>query len=1050
MISRYSLSSGALLLPLLFLFAFFATLLPQNITAQTSPAEGNLQIIAVMVEFQPDENRFTSGDGTFDDESLPYLEHPGTNIDPLPHNREYFEAHLEFARNYFERQSGNRLSIHYQVLPDIYRLEKPMESYSPVGENPALDPLADLAKDAWEKVAEDGELPVSISPQDNIAFAIFHAGVGRDIELKGTTLDKTPQDIPSVYLDQEAFRTLSKDAGFTGFPISNGNLLVDNTLILPRTLSRAGEDISGETFVLPLSINGMVTAQIGNHLGLPDLFNTETGESGIGRFGLMDGAGIFAYNGLFPPELSAWEKIYLGWETPFTVEYQDNSLLSLPAASLREAGSIAKIPISSDEYFLVENRHRDPDGAGVTLTIQTPDGSLQEITLTNNDTEFTSQEPGFDEHLPAGVVVDVSNFDFALPGDLGTGPKNSSNTDDQRELNGGILIWHIDEAVIRNKLGIEGINSDPARRGISLKEADGAQDIGNPTAIGITQNEATGSAFDFWWAGNNASVAIQSDTISLYQNRFGPDTTPNNQSNSGGPSFFELYDFSENLPAAGFRIRKVSPFTDYEPAASGVIAATTFTPFTDEYWKNYPLSMVPYGGNNILIPAPDGIFFYDLSEDRIINSDIQVSGLQQPVTEPLQNLFSVAEHPLQNQPSMQVKFFQWDDENGPDETWSFLTDSNTGFLSLTQSSIVDIDRTSWQADLQNNELIRSGEAPVQKSEQAGEYQSIIQNNTLTLFYPGGSESFPLSSGDEFRRLHTGLIQEADNDPSFYLITDRSISIFRPEDNYSREVQLIESDFIDWPAFTDFTENGSIDFIFIDHTSNQIIGKNRNGASLDNFPIQSPAGARFIGTPLIADIDGDGKNNLMVTVQDEYTLNIYAYNEKAEQAEGFPLYVGGVTDAKNQPVHPVLADNKLVAVSHKGDVKAWRFPGLSNIQWGSRYGNTNNKVTGFVDSDSQSEIDFTLLNKEETYNWPNPAGNETTLRYQTGKPAEITILITSLSGRTVYNRTFESTGGVPEEILLDTSPWASGGYFALVTAKADDKTERKVVKIAIVK
>ena len=33
----------------------------------------------------------------------------------------------------------------------------------------------------------------------------------------------------------------------------------------------------------------------------------------------MDGQAIFAYNGVFPPEPSAWEKIFLGWATPVTL-----------------------------------------------------------------------------------------------------------------------------------------------------------------------------------------------------------------------------------------------------------------------------------------------------------------------------------------------------------------------------------------------------------------------------------------------------------------------------------------------------------------------------------------------------------------------------------------------------------------------------------------------------------------------------------------------------------------------------------------------------------
>ncbi len=49
---------------------------------------------------------------------------------------------------------------------------------------------------------------------------------------------------------------------------------------------------------------------------MPDLFDAETGKSAIGRFGLMDGQSLFAFGGLFPPEPSAWEKVFLGWENP--------------------------------------------------------------------------------------------------------------------------------------------------------------------------------------------------------------------------------------------------------------------------------------------------------------------------------------------------------------------------------------------------------------------------------------------------------------------------------------------------------------------------------------------------------------------------------------------------------------------------------------------------------------------------------------------------------------------------------------------------------------
>src|SRR5690625_4595740 len=146
----------------------------------------------------------------------------------------------------------------------------------------------------------------------------------------------------------------------------------------------------------------------------------------------MDGAAMFSFRGPFPPEMSAWEKMYAGWADAFTLPLLSEQEVTLPAASLRQPGSFLKIPISGDEYFLVENRHRDPDSSGVTLTIQRPDGTLAEQTFINDDVSFTYQESGFEDLLEPGVVTGVSNYDFSLPG--------GKERPDGRVLNGGILI----------------------------------------------------------------------------------------------------------------------------------------------------------------------------------------------------------------------------------------------------------------------------------------------------------------------------------------------------------------------------------------------------------------------------------------------------------------------------------------------------------------------------------------------------------------------------------------------------------------------------------
>ena len=80
----------------------------------------------------------------------------------------------------------------------------------------------------------------------------------------------------------------------------------------------------------------------------------------IGRFGLMDGQSLFSYNGIFPPEPSAWEKIYLGWISPVVIS-SGSGIFKIPTNSktIQRDTSVYKVLISSKEYFLIENRNRD-------------------------------------------------------------------------------------------------------------------------------------------------------------------------------------------------------------------------------------------------------------------------------------------------------------------------------------------------------------------------------------------------------------------------------------------------------------------------------------------------------------------------------------------------------------------------------------------------------------------------------------------------------------------------------------------------------------------
>ncbi|RKY90217.1 MAG: hypothetical protein DRQ01_09545, partial [Ignavibacteriae bacterium] len=498
-----------------FLLIFgLGSLSAQSFIAQINPypsgsinynAVDTIKILAVMVSFQDDLDGTTFGNGKF---GSIYSENYGNDIlDPLPHDQAYFESHLLFVQNYFEKVSKNNLHIEYEVLSDKFSVSQRMREYSPSPGSEEFTPVADFSVEAW--TLADALYPgFDFSSYD--LFTIFHAGVGRDVSLPGSIGNE--RDLPSLYLSENAFKEIY-GAGYEGIPVSGGAFKIKNTMIIPETESRELNTITG-TFLFEITINGLMCASVASHLGLPDLFDTETGLSAIGRFGLMDGQGIFAYLGTYPPEPSPWSKIKMGWAEPVTIDIENANvnLVTNLAAGISDT-VILKIPLNSSEYFLVENRNRDANNDGSTVTYNVG-GNVITRTFHSDTTGYQS----FDVDALAGVITDVDEFDWAVPGN-------------------GILIWHIDENVINEKLAVNKINTDKNKRGVDIEEADGVQDIGEKffTILG-DEVIGEGTLEDMWHASNPTE---------LFENRFAKDTRPSTLTNSGANSLITIKDFSE-------------------------------------------------------------------------------------------------------------------------------------------------------------------------------------------------------------------------------------------------------------------------------------------------------------------------------------------------------------------------------------------------------------------------------------------------------------------------------------------------------------------------
>ena len=120
---------------------------PSNFSNNNIYTADTLKILAVMADFQVDKDEATFGDGTFG--SIYSKDYGNSIIDPLPHNKNYFENHLEFVKNYYTQVSKNKLKIRYTVLPDVVTVSKTMRNYAPPRNSDDFSNLADYSQEVW-------------------------------------------------------------------------------------------------------------------------------------------------------------------------------------------------------------------------------------------------------------------------------------------------------------------------------------------------------------------------------------------------------------------------------------------------------------------------------------------------------------------------------------------------------------------------------------------------------------------------------------------------------------------------------------------------------------------------------------------------------------------------------------------------------------------------------------------------------------------------------------------------------------------------------------
>ena len=332
---------------------------------------------------------------------------------------------------------------------------------------------------------------------------LFSSGIGQDFSLP--FLDPTPEDIPSTYIDNNMIGSYLGTEAL----IINGNE-IHKGIILPETQNHLHYDISLDMFNTSepcdyqYGLTGTFALMVGFFIGLPPLWNINTGESGVGIFGLMD-QGSNNGRGLIPARPTAWTRIFAGWD-----DSDDISLNTYTTLYDNMPNQIGRVDINESEYFLIENRNNYVHN----------NVSIDSMMYEQYEFSGFSRVPPFVEILfdsvditkdSNGVVVDIPDYDLGLP-------------------SSGLLIWHIDETIIETGISDYSINSNINRPGVDLEEADGAQDIGKESFF-LFNDPSSGYFGDMWFKGN-LEYERANPSYEGFNLDFGPYTYPNTNDNN--------------------------------------------------------------------------------------------------------------------------------------------------------------------------------------------------------------------------------------------------------------------------------------------------------------------------------------------------------------------------------------------------------------------------------------------------------------------------------------------------------------------------------------
>ena len=998
-----------------------------------------IRILGIRVQFKKElpDDPATTGDGWFDLRSYEkFYQEEEHIIDPAPHNRAYFEAHLKSLANYWSTVSEGKLALEFEVFPkgdSAYTLPYTISHYGSIDSTPRpqfypVEQLDSLYRHSFTLADTSSLDEIDFSKYDS--FVLFHAGSDQQHDLGEIGVDPTPSDL------------------FTGFimlgePVEvEGNVIWDG-MIMPETASQDNRIAA---------LNAIFAHEFGHQLGLVDLYNTRNFFTQVGDFALMDN---FAQNvgveldscytlvtGVLPVFPCAWSRAFLGFVSPEeTTNEQDIRLL---AAELEDEQIKAiRVPINSEEYFLVENRQIDLDGVAIP---------------------YLQADPSTGVIL--GLVEVASNsereYDYLLPGS-------------------GVLIVRVDEGVAYLDVDEDGVPNfwdnklqwDKDRKFMTLMEADGIIDFGGNYYTGFGDQE------DMYYEGNQSELT--------------PSTYPSTRSYNKAFTHIWFTDIGKSGLEMSLSIKsdwyqsgwpqKIVPYHNIRSLAYADVendGSVEIFGAADRFlyaWRSNGESVIPnpnyafdfeLNGDTTFYP----LAFFDILDTTLVGTptlgDVDEDGTLEVVSATVDgkvycwkpvdlNNDSLADLKpgfpvdLGNSISMIPVISDFDPQNPGLEIYVGTGEgelfSGEGKLFLISGSSNIIDSIDLEEKILGLATTDTGSINFVITESYSPWW-----NEMKIWR---TDSKIFVSAAIYEPIYLPIVGDLNRDGILDVVVVEAGGTIYAWDKGLSPLQgfpiWLDNKICSQPALGDIDGDGYLEIVVA--SDNKIFAYNYSGTIADNFPIivdrVDPVGW-IKSSPILVDVDDDGISDIVIGTQQN---KIYAFNKDGNAVFGFPLSCAGPISSSG-----IMVDldqdlvSELLVPANDGFVYAWKLPWDYNSENGHwpMQGHDPSHTNYFPIEDLPNLPAFAFLPEKKVFSYPNPAKDKATIRYFLGEDAEVNIRIYDLAGDLVEELDHTGVGGENNEKEWDCSRVASGIYLCRVEAKASQQSEVAFCKIAVVK